>query len=384
MIDRSITQRIPENQLSTLLRVSSALASSLDLGVVLQTAIKSAVEVLGLETGAIYRMEDRWLFLGATTPPLDPELDFLRDHPEALDEHPHLQKALTSKQPVYLVDAETAELSPAEKTIRDARHLKSILYIPLLLEDQAIGAMIVGTTRQVHKFAPYEIDLCRILSYQVTLAVANARLYKSIRQSHLELTRSYDDTLLGWSMILEMRDQDTQGHTQRVTQLTLDLARKMGLPEPELAHIRRGALLHDIGKMSIPDTILKKNGPLTENEWAIMRQHPELAQQFLSQISYLSPALDIPYCHHEKWDGSGYPRGLKGEEIPLAARIFAVADVYDALTARRYYRPAWEKEEALRYIREQSGVHFDPTVVKMFLGDSYRSNCSTPSSIDAR
>ncbi len=343
------------------------MASSLDLGVVLQTAIKSAVEVLGLETGAIYRLEDHRLFLGATTPPLDPELYFLRDHPEALEDHPHLQNALTGKQPVYLVDAETAELSPAEKTIRDARHLKSILYIPLLLEDQAIGAMIVGTTRQVHKFAPYEIDLCRILSYQVTLAVANARLYKSIQQSHFDLTHSYDDTLLGWSLVLEMRDQDTQGHTQRVTRLTLDLARKMGLSEPELAHIRRGAMLHDIGKMSIPDTILKKNGPLTENEWTIMRQHPVLAHQFLSQINYLAPALDIPYCHHEKWDGSGYPRGLKGEEIPLAARIFAVVDVYDALTTQRYYRPAWQKEEAIQYIRKQAGTHFDPRVVEVFL-----------------
>jgi len=164
-----------------------------------------------------------------------------------------------------------------------------------------------------------------------------------------------------------LRDKETEGHTQRVTELTLKLARAMGLTNSDLVHIRRGALLHDIGKMGVPDGILFKEGPLTEEEWKIMRQHPRFAYEMLSPIEYLRPALDIPYCHHEKWDGSGYPRGLKGEEIPLAARLFAVVDVYDALTSDRPYRPAWPRQKTLEHIRQLSGSHFDPQVVETFM-----------------
>jgi putative nucleotidyltransferase with HDIG domain len=164
-----------------------------------------------------------------------------------------------------------------------------------------------------------------------------------------------------------MRDHVTDEHTQRVAKLTLALASRMGIPESELRNIRRGALLHDIGKMGIPDAILQKPDVLTDAEWKNMQTHPELAYKFLSHISYLAPALDIPYCHHEKWDGTGYPRKLKEEEIPVAARIFAVVDVYDALTSDRPYRKAWKREAALAYIQEQSGKYFDPDAVRAFL-----------------
>ena len=361
-----VSKHLPAQELSTLLKVSSALTTSLDLSVVLQVAIDSAVAVMGLDTGAIYLLEGDALYLGATTPPLSSELQWLRLQPEMLQNHPHLQDALTRRQPVYITDTQTADLSPAEAAVRNARHLRTILYIPLLLEEKAIGALIVGTTGYVRGFNEHEIDLCRILAHQITLAVANARLFKSVQQTYVELTHAYDATLLGWSLALEMRDQETQGHTQRVTQLSETLARKMSLTEPLLSHIRRGALLHDIGKMGIPDVILKKPGPLTEDEWVIMRKHPEFAYRFLLHIDYLAPVLEIPYCHHEKWDGSGYPRGLQGEAIPLAARIFAVVDVFDALTTDRPYRKAWKKEAALTYVREQAGKHFDPCVVDSF------------------
>ena len=216
-------------------------------------------------------------------------------------------------------------------------------------------------------FTEDEIALCRVLSSQIALAVANARLFNSLQQTHLELMQSYDVTLQGWGAALEMRDLETYGHTQRVTQMAEELSRKMGISEPSLTNIRHGALLHDIGKLSVPDAILKKPEPLTEEEMAIMRKHPESAYQFLVQVKYLLPALDIPYCHHEKWDGSGYPRRFRGEEIPLAARIFAVVDVFDALTSDRPYRKAWSKSAALQYIQEQAGMHFDPHVVEMFL-----------------
>ncbi|MGQ9834321.1 MAG: HD-GYP domain-containing protein, partial [Candidatus Villigracilaceae bacterium] len=170
----------------------------------------------------------------------------------------------------------------------------------------------------------------------------------------------------GWSEALDLRDED-KGHTQRVTDLTLRLARQMRLSEAELVHVRRGALLHDIGKMGVPDSILRKPGPLDEEEQRIMRRHPLYAFELLSKIEPLRPALEIPDCHHEKWDGSGYPRGLKGEHIPLAARIFAIVDVWDALTSDRPYRQAWSKEDALDYIVSRSGKHFDPQVVQAFV-----------------
>jgi putative nucleotidyltransferase with HDIG domain len=192
-------------------------------------------------------------------------------------------------------------------------------------------------------------------------------LYKKAQQSYVDLSQAYDATLEGWSRVLDLRDHVTEEHTRRVVELTVTLAGRMGISNSELGHIRRGALLHDIGKMGIPDAILQKPDVLSDAEQQIMRTHPELAHQILSRIHYLNPVLDIPYCHHEKWDGTGYPRKLKGEEIPLTARIFAVVDVFDALTSDRPYRKAWQKKEALGYISDQSGIHFDPQAVKAFL-----------------
>jgi putative nucleotidyltransferase with HDIG domain len=183
----------------------------------------------------------------------------------------------------------------------------------------------------------------------------------------MSLTLAYNHTLEGWARALEYRDIETEGHSKKVTKITMQLARRMGINEQELLHIRRGALLHDIGKMGIPDQILHKPGALTEDEWAIMHKHPEFAYEMLRSIEYLRPALDIPYHHHEKWDGSGYPRGLKGEQIPLAARIFAIVDVWDALCSDRPYRKAWPKKEIVDYLKDQSGKHFDPKIADIFL-----------------
>jgi HD-GYP domain-containing protein (c-di-GMP phosphodiesterase class II) len=188
-----------------------------------------------------------------------------------------------------------------------------------------------------------------------------------VEQSRLSLQQGYDETLQGWARAMDFRDHDTEAHTLRVTDLTVRLALAMGVREPGITHLRRGALLHDIGKISIPDRILLKPGPLTEDEWRIMRQHPVRALDLLAPISYLRPALDIPYCHHERWDGSGYPRSLKGEQIPFAARIFSVVDVWDALTASRPYRHPLQVDQALEYIRSQAGGRFDPRVVGAFL-----------------
>jgi len=211
------------------------------------------------------------------------------------------------------------------------------------------------------------MDFLETLAEQAAIAVDNSELFADLQRSNTDLELAYDTTLEGWSRALDLRDKETEGHTQRVTDVSERLARAMGLSEAELMQMRRGALLHDIGKMGIPDSILLKPAPLTDDEWTVMRRHPLYAFDLISPIAYLRPALDIPYCHHEKWDGSGYPRGLKGDLIPLAARIFAVVDVWDALRSDRPYRPAWPEDQVREHIRGLSGTHFDPRVVQAFM-----------------
>lgn len=221
--------------------------------------------------------------------------------------------------------------------------------------------------RQPLRPAPDWLHFLETLAGQAALAISNFSLYEGLLKSTLDLAEAYQATLAGWSKALEMRDQETQGHSRRVTELTMRLAREAGLSAEEIVHIERGSLLHDIGKMGVPDTILQKPQRLTDEEWRVMRMHPIYAYQMLVTIPYLHPALDIPYYHHEWWDGSGYPNGIKGEEIPLAARIFALVDVWDALRSNRPYRPAWPKEKVVEYIQGLRGKQFDPEMTDRFL-----------------
>jgi HD-GYP domain-containing protein (c-di-GMP phosphodiesterase class II) len=211
------------------------------------------------------------------------------------------------------------------------------------------------------------VNFFETLAGQAAIAIDNAELFASLQRANLELTLAYDRTLEGWVRALDLRDRETQGHTQRVTSLTMRLGRSMGIGDAEMIHIRRGALLHDIGKIGIPDGILHKPGPLSDDEWALMRKHPIYARDLLAPIDYLHQAIEIPFSHHERWNGTGYPQSLYGEQIPLAARIFAVVDVWDALRSDRPYRRAWEHDRVLEYIQSLSGTHFDPEVVNMFL-----------------
>jgi HD-GYP domain-containing protein (c-di-GMP phosphodiesterase class II) len=211
------------------------------------------------------------------------------------------------------------------------------------------------------------LNILETLAGQAALAIDNSILFNNLQRSNLDLSLAYDATIQGWSNALDLRDKETQGHSQRVIEMTMQLASRMGFNEQDLIQIRRGVLLHDIGKMGVSDGILHKPGPLTEEEWVSMRMHPQLAYDLLTPIQYLHQALEIPYGHHEKWDGTGYPRGLKGEQIPLSARIFAVVDVWDALISDRPYRKAWTKKKALSYIKKNSGTHFDARVVKELL-----------------
>jgi PAS domain S-box-containing protein/putative nucleotidyltransferase with HDIG domain len=238
--------------------------------------------------------------------------------------------------------------------------------LPLIAKGQVKGVL------EVFHRIPFEpddewFDFLHALAGQTAIAIENASLFESLQRSNTELTVAYDATIEGWSHALDLRDKETEGHTLRVTELTMKLARAFGLSDEELVQVRWGSLLHDIGKMGVPDGILLKPGELTEEEWAKMKEHPGFAYELLSPIRFLRQALDIPYCHHEKWDGTGYPRGLQGEQIPLAARIFAVVDVWDALNSDRPYRAAWPEEKVREHIRALSGTHFDPHVVDVFM-----------------
>ena len=238
--------------------------------------------------------------------------------------------------------------------------------VPLVAKGQVKGVLEVFHRAPLAAERDW-VSFLEALAGQAAIAIENAQLFDHLQRSNLDLVLAYDATIEGWARALDLRDKETEGHTQRVTVLTERLARAMGISEAEIVHIRRGALLHDIGKMGVPDSILLKPDKLTHEEWVIMSQHPQYALDMLVPITFLRPALDIPYRHHEKWDGSGYPHGLKGEQIPLAARVFAVIDVWDALNSDRPYRKAWSRAEMLEYIRSQAGAHFDPKIVDAFL-----------------
>jgi HD-GYP domain-containing protein (c-di-GMP phosphodiesterase class II) len=247
--------------------------------------------------------------------------------------------------------------------------ITAYLGVPLVAKGLVKGVL------EIYQGGPISLDheqrtFLDMLAGQAAIAIDSSQLFENLQGSNVELMMAYDETIEGWSQAMDLRDKETEGHSRRVTEMTVKLASSFGSSPDELIHIRRGALLHDIGKLGVPDEILRKPGPLTDEEWVIMRKHPISAYEMLAPITYLHPAIDIPYCHHEKWDGSGYPRGLKGNQIPLAARIFAVADVWDALTSDRPYRKAWSKEKALEFIQEQSGKHFDPGVVSVFVRET--------------
>ncbi len=253
-----------------------------------------------------------------------------------------------------------------DPSVLETEAFVSYIGAPLISKGSVKGVLEIYN-RSPHTKDQVWMDFLEAMTSQAAIALDNATLFQDLQRVNLDLTVAYDATIEGWARALELRDGATEGHSQRVMKMTLDLAGRVGIMDEELIHIRRGALLHDIGKMGIPDQILLKPGPLSIEEWEIMRKHPVYAFEMLRSIEYLSMALDIPHFHHEKFDGTGYPSGLKGDSIPLGARVFTVIDVWDALTSDRPYRKSWGEERALAYIRENAGSHFDPVIVTEFL-----------------
>ncbi len=276
------------------------------------------------------------------------------------------RQAIMERRMIHISDREAGELNPALADLWLEEGFKSMDSASLISKGQVKGVLNVYH-RKAFTPNPAWSSFLETLAGQAAIAIETTQLFNGLQQANMELAVAYDATIEGWSRAMDLRDKETEGHTERVTEMSMQMGKAMQFGEEYLVQLRRGALLHDIGKLGVPDGILLKADKLTEEEWQIMKSHPQLAYDMLSSVAYLHRALDIPYCHHERWDGTGYPRGLKGEQIPLAARIFAIVDVWDALTSDRPYRKAWRKPDALKYIREQSGKHFDPQVVDIFL-----------------
>jgi len=269
---------------------------------------------------------------------------------------------------VQIDDMNDPEIDFIRQSLIAEEDFRGYCALPLIAKGQVKGVLEIF--RKDKPVTDKEwIEFLEALAVQAAIAIDNATLFNELQASNTELIIAYDSTIEGWGHALELRDKETEGHTQRVTELTVRIARIYGLSEKEIVHIRRGALLHDIGKMGIPDSILLKDGPLSPEEEEIMHNHPTYAFEMLYPIAYLRPALDIPYCHHEKWDGTGYPRGLEGEQIPLAARIFSMADIWDALISERRYHEAWPRKKVEEYIRSRAGTQFDPDLVDVFLAN---------------
>ena len=275
-------------------------------------------------------------------------------------------RAALERQTVGIPDLSSDPLEPALSANLSGENFAAYFGTPLVAKGQIKGVLEVFHRSPLHPDEEW-INFFEMLARQAAIAIDNASLFAEMQRSNTELIMAYDATIEGWSRALDLRDRETEGHTQRVTQLTEQLAKRLGVSDAQLVHIRRGALLHDIGKMGVPDSILNKNTDLSKEEWQIMRRHPQYAFELLLPVNYLRPALDIPYSHHERWDGEGYPRRLKGEQIPLAARIFAVVDVWDALISERPYHPRWPEQKVLDYLKDNSGTSFDPRVVDEFI-----------------
>ena len=263
-----------------------------------------------------------------------------------------------------------ADLGNTGKFIQSAyssqENFISYFGVPLIGKGLIKGVLEVFTKQETYPTQDW-LNFLHTLAGQAAIAIDNVQLFRNLQRTNQELILAYDATLAGWGRALELRDKETQGHSDRVVEMTIELAQHMGIEGKELTDIMRGTLLHDIGKMGIPDHILNKPGSLTDEEWVIMRQHPQYAFDLIQRIPYLSAAAEIPYSHHERWDGSGYPRGLKGDEIPLAARIFAAVDIWDALRNERPYRDSWPEDKVVEYIKNTAGIELDPNVVKKFL-----------------
>ena len=372
-LEQNITEemKLKQDRLQALMGIGSVINSSLGRKRVLEEVMDSLITLMRAERGFLILRDPRD---GKLKPETSRGIDHISLNQESFKvSETIVRRVADTGVPLLTTNAREDPRFGGQQSII-ALNLRSILCAPLKLKEQVIGVLYVENRVHTGMFQESDLGLMTAFADQAAVAINNANLFESLQSTNLQLEAAnielgiaYEATLRGWVRALDVRDKETEGHTQRVTVLTQRLAQQLGVDRQRLEHYTRGALLHDIGKMAISDEILRKKGPLTSEERAVMEKHPVYAYEMLSPIEFLRPAIDIPYRHHEKWDGTGYPHGLKGEAIPLAARIFCIIDVWDALTSDRPYREHLPHDKVRRMIKADSGKHFDPRVVEAFL-----------------
>jgi HD-GYP domain-containing protein (c-di-GMP phosphodiesterase class II) len=374
-LEKEITaRRKAENQahtrmqhLATLHSIDLMITSSLDLKVTMTIFLEQIVPQLEVDAAAV-------LLLNPHTQTLEygAGVGFsgtgIQQSSVRLGVHDPASEAAVDRKLIRIEDIHDPQVRFERTSLVSGEPFRGYYALPLVAKGQVKGVLEIFHMEGPPQSREWQ-EFLQALGVQAAIAIDNANLFNDLQATNTELIIAYDSTIEGWGHALELRDQETEGHTQRVTEMTVRTARAYGLSEKEIVHVRRGALLHDIGKMGIPDSILLKTGSLTAEEEKLMQKHPVYAFELLSPIAYLRPAIDIPYCHHEKWDGTGYPRGLKGEQIPLAARIFALSDIWDALISERRYHKPWPQEKVVAHIRSLAGTQFDPDLVEVFLAN---------------
>jgi len=367
--------KVRQSQLGALMGIGRVINSSRGLQGVLEEVMDTLIALMRAERGFLMLRDPND---GKLKPEISRGIDHLNLDEEIIKVSQTIVRKVSSTGESVLTTNAQADPRFENQMSVAAYQLRSILCAPLKLKNELIGVIYVDNRAHAGIFRESDLELINAFADQAAVAIDNARLFEDLKTTNfqleaanLELEIAYEATLNGWVRALDLRDKETEGHTRRVTTLTEKLARSMGVDGDALVHLTRGALLHDIGKMAIPDGILLKPGQLTDDERKLIQKHPVYAYEMLSPIEFLRPAIDIPYCHHEKWDGTGYPRGLSGEDIPFSARIFPVIDVWDALISDRPYRKGLPHDEVRQYIQADSGKHFDPRVVDAFfeLGD---------------
>jgi PAS domain S-box-containing protein/putative nucleotidyltransferase with HDIG domain len=349
-------------RLRSLREIDTAIASSFDLSLTLDVVVTQAINELQADASCVLLLNEEQILKFGAGKGFRTNLAATADVKIGQGLAGKVGKERTIMEAPVIAEA----LPPAELEIMVTQEgFTSYYAAPLIAKGKVIGVLETYQRSPVTRNEEWK-DFLNTLAGQAAIAIDNATLFEDLQRSNQDLRKAYDRTIEGWAHALSLRDMETVEHSRRVTEMTVKLARALGMNDDQLVQVRRGALLHDIGKMSIADSILRKTGPLDEVEWTQMRKHPDYARQMLAPIEFLHPATAIPVSHHEKWDGKGYPQGLKGKQIPLEARIFAIVDVWDALTSDRPYRTAWPEEKVRQYLQEQSGKHFDPKIVEAF------------------
>jgi len=351
-------------RLAALRAIDTAISGSTDLQFTLKTALDQVITELGVDAASVLLLYPSTLTLKYTAGRGFRSNAYSRTQVRLGEGQ--AGKAALERQIVAHPDFTLNKPFFAMPELMAGENFAAYYAVPLIAKGFVKGVLEIFHRAPLHPDNEW-LNFLETLGGQIAIAIDNATMFNDLHRSNFDLMNAYNATIEGWSRALDLRDKETEGHTQRVTEMTMRLARAMGLTDDALMQIQRGALLHDMGKLGVPDAILLKTDKLTEEEWIRMKQHPQFAYDMLAPIPFLKKALDIPYCHHEKWDGTGYPRGLKGEQIPLAARIFAIVDVWDALRSDRPYRQGWSEEKVREHIRANSGTHFDPQVVEAFM-----------------